>query len=307
MSETPSIGFIGLGLMGHGMAANLLGAGYPLMVRGNRNRAPVEDLLSRGAREAASPAEMAAQCDIIHLCLSNSPQVEAVIRGPGGILEGARPGLIVIDCTTADPVSTLALAQDLAARGAVLVDAPLGRTPKEAQAGQLDCMVGASPEVFDTVRPVIAAWARGITHVGPTGSGHKMKLLMNFLSMGYAALYSEALVLGARVGIAPATFREVLGPSRMGCGFMETFLSYVVDRNREAHKFTIANGAKDVRYINAMAADAQVMTVMAAAIGQYFTHAEATGHGGDFVPQLSDLVAALNGLSLAPGQLPPEG
>lgn len=299
MSDKPVIGFIGLGYMGHGMAKNILKGGYPLQVKGHRNRAPVESLVAMGAVEAASPKAMAEASDIIHLCLSNSPQVEAVIRGQDGILAGARPGLVVIDTTTADPTSTLALAAEMAAEGVTLVDAPLGRTPKEAEAGTLDAMVGAEEAVFEAVRPVINCWAGTVTRIGPVGSGHKMKLLMNFLGAGYSALYSEAAALGAKVGISPHTFREVIGPSRLGSGFFQTFMQYVCDRDEEAHKFTIANLSKDIRYVNAMATDAGVMNVMAGAAKHYFTHAEAIGAGGDFVPMLSDHVGALNGLDMA--------
>lgn len=299
MSDKPVIGFIGLGFMGHGMASNLRKAGYELWVRGRSNRVPVESLLAMGAHEAASPADMAARCDILHICLSNSPQIEAVFRGPDGILAGARPGLIVIETSTADPASTEALAAELAAKGGHFVDAPLGGTPVQAEAGQLSAMVGCDEAVFDRVQPVIACWAARITRIGPVGSGHKMKLLMNFLSLSYGALYSEAVVLGAKVGIDAATIRTVIAPSRMGCGFFDTFMSYVVDRNRDAHKFSIENAAKDMRYLNDMASDANMMNVMAGAAKHYYTHAIATGKGGDYVPMLSDLVAAMNGVSLA--------
>ncbi|MBP6777809.1 MAG: NAD(P)-dependent oxidoreductase, partial [Piscinibacter sp.] len=109
MSGRPTIGFIGVGLMGHGMAKNIVTKGYPLVVLGHRNRAPVDDLLSLGAREAASARELAAQCDIVHLCVTGSPQVEALVQGPDGIAASERQGLIVIDCSTSNPVSTLAL------------------------------------------------------------------------------------------------------------------------------------------------------------------------------------------------------
>ncbi len=292
------IGFIGVGFMGHGMAKNLVQKGYPLSVRGNRNRAPVESLTGMGATEAASPKEMAESCDVIHLCLSNSPQVEACFHGPDGILAGAREGLIVIDTTTADPTSTMALAAELAEKGGTLVDAPLGRTPKEAEAGTLDCMVGCDVATFDRVKPILDCWAGNITHVGPTGSGHKMKLLMNFISMGYASLYAEATVLGAAVGIPPAKVRQVIGSSRLSNGFFETFMTYAVDRDREIHKFTIANAAKDLRYVNAMADDAGLMTVMASAAKQYFAQVEASGHGGDYVPMITDHVGRLNGMDM---------
>ena len=298
MSDKPVIGFIGVGLMGHGMAKNILKGGYDLWIKGNVNREPVDSLLGMGAKEAASPKEMAENCDIVHICLSNSPQVEAVIRGPDGILAGAREGLIVIDTTTADPVSTMALAEEMAAQGVKMVDAPLGRTPKEAEEGKLDAMVGCDEADFATVSPVIDCWAGTVTRIGPTGSGHKMKLLMNFLGAAYAALYSETAALGAKVGISPHTFRDVIGPSRLGSGFFGTFMTYVCERDRDAHKFSIANMSKDIRYVNAMATDAGVMNVMAAAAKHYFTHAEAIGAGQDYVPMLSDHVGRLNGLDM---------
>ena len=298
MGEKPVIGFVGLGLMGHGMAKNIRQKGYELWVRGRSNRAPVDSLVSMGAKEAASPKEMAAKCDVIHLCLSTSAQVEEVVRGEDGILAGARPGLIVIDTSTADPGSTVKLAKELAAKGAHMVDAPLGRTPKEADAGTLDAMVGCDEELFDTIKVVIECWAGTITRIGPIGSGHKMKLLMNFIGMSYGALYSEAVVLGAKIGIPPQTIRNVIGPSRMGNGFFETFMRYVVDRDRDAHKFAIANAAKDLRYINNIAADAQVVAVMASAARHYYAHVEAIGHADDYVPMLSDHVGVLNGVNM---------
>lgn len=299
MTEKPVIGFIGVGPMGHGMAANILQSGYPLMVKGNRNRAPVEDLLVQGATEASSPRTMAEHCDIIHICLSNSPQVESVIRGPDGILAGGKPGLIVVDCTTADPTSTLALAAELTSAGMHMVDAPLGRTPKEAEAGQLDAMIGADQATLSKILPVVECWAGNINHVGPVGAGHKMKLIMNFISMGYAALYSEATVLAAKSGLSPQAVRQVIGSSRLSNGFFETFMKYTVDRDPNAHVFSIANAAKDVRYAANMASEADVVNIIGAAVKHYFTHAEATGHSGDNVPMLGDLVAALNGIDMA--------
>ena len=299
MSEKPVIGFIGVGLMGHGMAANILKGGYDLVIKGNRNRTPVDSLTSMGAVEVQTAREMAQRCAIIHLCLSNSPQVEAILRGPDGILAGAHDGLIVIDTTTADPTSTMALAEEMAAHGVHMVDAPLGRTPKEAEAGQLDAMVGAEPGVFDTVRPVIDCWAGSVTHIGPVGSGHKMKLIMNFMAMSYASVYSEALSLAVKSGLTPQSVRDVMGPSRMGCGFFDTFMAYAVGRDPNAHKFAIANAAKDVRYVANMATAANVMNPIGAAVRNYFGQAEAAGKGQDYVPTIADHIAALNGVDLA--------
>ena len=298
MEKKPTIGFIGLGLMGHGMAKNIRMGGFELWVRGRSNRKPVDSLVSMGAYEAASAREMAMKCDIIHVCLSSSAQVEGVVRGENGILAGARPGLIVIDTSTSDPGSTLKLAAEMEAKGVHMVDAPLGRTPKEAEEGKLDAMVGCDEMLLEVITPVISCWAGTIKRIGPVGSGHKMKLLMNFIGMSYGALYSEAVVLGAKIGISPQTVREVIGPSRMGNGFFDTFMRYVVDRDRDAHKFAIANAAKDLRYISNMAADVQMMSIMASAARHYYAHVEAIGHADDYVPMLSDHVGALNGVNM---------
>lgn len=295
----PVIGFIGLGFMGVGMASNLVSKGYPLWVRGNRNRAPVEALLELGAQEAANPKAMAEVCDIIHLCLPDSPAVEAVLRGEDGIMASGKSGLIVIDATTADPNSTVALAAEMAACNMVLVDAPLGRTPAEAAAGTLDAMVGCSPEVFETIKPVIATWAGNINHMGPVGSAHRMKLVMNFIGMGYAALYSEAMVMAVKSGLTPQDVERVIGSSRLSNGFFETFMKYAVGRDPNAHKFTIQNAAKDTRYIASMAMAASMANPMGSAIRNAFAQAEAAGKGGDYVPSLSDHIAGLNGLDLA--------
>lgn len=293
------IGFIGLGLMGHGMAKNTLAKGFDLVVMAHRNRAPVDDLVARGAREVGSPREMAAAADAIVICVTGTPQVEAVMRGSDGIMAGARRGLMVIDSSTSDPVATPALAAELRAMGVTLVDAPLSRTPKEAEAGTLDCMVGADDAAFEAAKPIIACFAAKIVHVGPVGAGHTMKLLNNFVSIGYAALYSEALTLGAKVGIAPAQFHAVIGGGRMSCGFYETFMKYVVERDRDAHKFTIQNAHKDMRYLANLANEAGVASSVGAIVKNYLTTAEAMGKGGDYLPMLSDHVAALNGVSLA--------
>ncbi len=293
------VGFIGVGMMGHGMAKNILEKGNDLLVMAHTNRAPVDDLLARGASEVKSAAEMAGAADIVVLCVTGSPQVEAIIRGPQGILAGAKPGLTLIDCSSSDPISTKALAAELAAIDVTLVDAPLSRTPKEAAEGTLDCMVGAEPEVLEAVRPVIACFAAKIVLVGPTGAGHTMKLLNNFVSISYAAIYSEALAIGAHVGISPAQFHAVIHGGRMSCGFYETFMKYVVERDRDAHKFSLQNAHKDLRYLAGLANEAGAVTFVGAQVKNYLASAEAMGKGEDYLPMLSDHVAMLNGVRLA--------
>lgn len=300
-NRKPVIGFIGLGYMGQGMAKNLVTKGYELVVMGHRNRAPVERLKGLGAREVATPREMASQCDIIHLCVTGSPQVEAVIQGDTGIAAGCRPGLIVIDCSTSNPVSTLALGELLKSRGMTLVDAPLSRTPKEAEAGTLDTMVGADPETFARIEPVIRCWASNVVHLGPLGLGHKMKLVNNFVAMGYAALYSEALAVARKGGITPEQFHAVLGSGRMRNGFYDTFMKWTLERDENAHLFTISNAHKDMRYFASMANELGALSPLQAMVKNSFAAMEAAGEGGRFVPMLADFVARQNGLE------PPQG
>ncbi len=293
------IGFIGVGFMGHGIAKNLVEKGWSLTVMAHRNREPVDDLVKRGAKEAASPKEIAEASDIVFLCITASPQIEAVIRGPGGIVEGAHEGLIVVDTSTADPNSTLALAAELEKHGVRLADAPLGGTPVQAEAGELSAMVGAADDTFAEIKAPIEAWAARVVHLGPVGTGHKMKLLNNFVSLGYAAIYAEALATASKVGISPQTFDSVLRGSRMDCGFYQTFMKYVLERDRDAHKFTLSNAHKDMRYMAAMGNEAGVANYVASAVKGAFATADGIGRGDDFVPMISDILAELNGTKIA--------
>lgn len=290
-----TVGFVGLGLMGHGMAKNVVEAGYRLRAVANRKRGAIDDLLSRGAEEARSVADLAATCSIVVLCLPGSDQVEAVVLGPEGLLANAKNGLVVIDTSTSNPVSTRRLFDLAADNGVVFVDAPLGRTPKEAWEGTLDAMVGSTPEVLERVRPLIATWAAKIVHTGGAGSGHTMKLLNNLLSLGYGALYAEALLIGEKAGVSKEVFHGVIGGGRMDCGVYQTFMKYVVGGDREAHKFTLRNAHKDLRYLVAMANEAGIATHIASPVKNSFATAEAIGRGDDFVPMLADIVAELNG------------
>ena len=298
MSKTERIGFVGVGMMGPGMAKNIVEKGYALTVLGHRNRAPVEDLLKRGVREAKSARELAEASDIVFICVTGSPEVEAIVRG--GLKEGLKPGSIVVDCSTADPVSTIALATELSALGVTLVDAPLSRTPKEAWEGTLDTMVGASDEIFARLKPVLDTWAGRVVHIGGTGDGHRMKLLNNFLAMGYAALYAEAITLAQKVGVTPQRFDSVIRGGRMDCGFYQTFMRWTLEGDRDAHKFTLANAFKDMRYLESMADAAGMSNPLGNAVKNSYALAVARGGAGDYVPMLATAVGAINGVDIAP-------
>lgn len=289
------IGFVGVGLMGHGMAANMLAAGFPVTVIAHTNRAPVEDLIGKGASEAATLGDLTAASSVIHICAPGSPQVEAIVAA---LLPALQPGTVIVDCSTSDPTSTAQLAKRLADAGCHMADAPLGGTPVQAEAGELATMVGADDAVFARIKPVLDAWAKSVVHLGPSGTGHKMKLLNNFLSLGYGALYSEALALSEKVGISTAQFDSVVRGSRMDCGFYQTFMGYAVEGNREAHKFTLTNALKDMRYLESMADGVSLANPIGNAVKNSFALAHAAGGDGpeDYVPHLVDFVARRNGL-----------
>jgi len=296
-AKSETIGFIGLGFMGHGMAKNIVDKGYPLTVLGHRNRKPIEDLILRGATEAQSAKELAARSSIVFLCVTGSQEVEAIARGADGLMAGLKPGSVIVDCSTSDPNSTIALAAEFAKISVDYADAPLGRTPKEAWEGTLDTMVGASDAVFARLKPVLETWAGKVVHIGATGDGHRMKLLNNFLSLGYAALYSEALALSQKVGISPERFDSVIRGGRMDCGFYQTFMRWTLEGDRDAHKFTIANALKDLRYLEAMADAAGLVNPMGNAAKNTFALASAAGGAEHYVPMVATYVSRANGIA----------
>jgi 3-hydroxyisobutyrate dehydrogenase-like beta-hydroxyacid dehydrogenase len=297
--EKERVGFVGLGLMGQGMARNILTKGWPLTVLAHRSRTAVEALVAEGASEATSARALAEASDVVVLCVTGSPEVSAVVDGPEGLAAAGRP-IVIIDCSTSDPSQTLRLAETLRGQGITLIDAPLSRTPKDAAAGTLDVMVGGPEDVVGRVRPILDAFAGRVMHTGPVGTGHTMKLLNNFVAMGYAALYSEALALGAKAGLTPQVFDSVIRGGRMDCPFYQTFFKYVLERDRNAHQFAIRNALKDMSYLAGFASASSFANPMGAAVRNSFASAAGVGRGEDYVPQLSDIIAELNGVSLLP-------
>ena len=296
------IGFIGIGLMGHGIAKNIVEKGYGLTFLGRKNRAPAEDLAARGAAEVSTPRDVAERSTIVFLCVTGSREVEEIVRGPNGLRQGLKRGSVVVDCSTSDPTSTMALAAELSAIGVEFVDAPLSRTPKEAWEGTLDTMVGAPDAVFARLKPVLETWAGRIVHIGATGDGHRMKLLNNFISLGYAAIYSEALALAQKVGISPARFDSVIRNGRMDCGFYQTFMRWTLEGDRDAHKFSMANGLKDLTYLGSMADSAGMANPLGNAAKNSFAGAVAAGPADQYVPMLATHIGRINGVDLTPAE-----
>ena len=229
MAEKTRVGYVGVGLMGHGAAKNILErGGYDLTVVGHRNREPVEDLVARGASEASSVAEAAAGVDILFLCLPSSNEVRAVVYGDNGVIEGCRKGLVVVDSTTADPTVTRQVAHDLAERGVRMVDAPLGRTPKEAEEGKLSTYVGGDPETIAEVRPVLHTFADTIVETGPIGTGTTCKLVNNFISIGTSAVIAEAVAAASKMDLDLSKLHEVVSAGGANSAMFQMMMPWVL-------------------------------------------------------------------------------
>lgn len=282
------IGFIGLGLMGHGMAKNLLKKGHALSFVVHRNRANLADLLDLGGKEVASPRELMSRSDVVILCVTGTPQVEASVYG--GLLEAARKGQIVIDCSTSMPESTDRMRAEFESRGARFVDAPLARTPLQAEEGKLNCMVGADPATFAEVKPVLEKFCENIFHVGGPGTGHRMKLVYNFVAMAHAAVCCESLAACRRVGIAQQKLFELVSAGGANSNMFQMLVPKALKGDYTGLMFTLGNARKDIDYYQQM-----VTGPMGTALHQVLVQANALGLGEKFVPSLLEAYDRMEG------------
>jgi 3-hydroxyisobutyrate dehydrogenase-like beta-hydroxyacid dehydrogenase len=299
MNDKTRVGFIGVGLMGHGAAKNIIEkGGYPLTILGNRNREPVDDLIRRGAREAANAAAVAEASEVVILCLPSSAEVEAIIYGANGLLSGLKTGSVLIDTTTADPAVTRRIGTDLAARGVAMLDAALGRTPKEAEAGKLSTYVGGEAAVLARVRPILAAYADTIVHCGGLGAGTTCKLVNNSITIGMATLFAEGLATAAKVGAELNALADVLSAGGAD-GRMWRMLEPWIRSGDDSHlRGSIRIAAKDVRTYGRMAENAGSAIPVAQAVNQTLRLALNQGHAEVFLPALPGILAALNGTTI---------
>ena len=296
---TDRVGFAGTGLMGHGMAKNILAAGYPLAVVAHRSRAPVEALVRLGATELHSYRNLAVGSDVVFLCVTGTPEVESIVHGRDGLLEGAREGLVVVDCSTSEPASSERIMAELAERGASLVDAPLARTPADAEAGRLNTMVGASQDDFARVRPLLQACCENIFHMGPVGSGHKTKLVYNFITMGYAALISEALCAGAATGLDLKRFAGVVSAGGANSGIFQLIVPKALESGDcSGLAFSLANAEKDLRYYNRMADTVPLSGMLGRAVQHALIQGLNLGYANGLVGDLLRVQERLNGIGI---------
>jgi 3-hydroxyisobutyrate dehydrogenase-like beta-hydroxyacid dehydrogenase len=289
--STCKIGLIGVGLMGHGIARNVARHGHPLAVLDHPGNRPLDELGSMGVEVRATPAALAADRDVVILCVTGTPEVEAVLTGADGVLGALRPGTIVVDCSTAVPDSTLRMARAVREADGRFVDAPMTRTPKHAHEGKLNLLVGADAALFGEIRPLLACFAENIAHVGPVGAGHRMKLVHNYVSLGTIALVAEAAALAGQAGIAPEVLVDVLAQGGGYGAALDRLKPYLLERDPSNLQFFMANALKDIGYYGEMAGQAGAAHAIADAV--LGTYGEAVKRGGPkaLVPELVTLLA----------------
>ncbi|SDX56228.1 NAD(P)-dependent oxidoreductase [Litoreibacter albidus] len=289
----PVIGFIGLGLMGSNMVENLQTRGFEVVVMG-RKRAALDAVLNRGnAREAATPKELAAASDIVMLCVTTSEVVESLVYGDDGILAGIKDGTVLIDFGTSIPESTRKIGADLAAKGAGMVDAPLGRTPAHAKDGLLNIMAAGDETTFAKVKPVLEEQGENVFYIGALGAGHVTKLINNFMGMTTVCAMSQAFAVADRAGIDRQQLFDIMSTGPSNSPFMGFCKKYAVDGVSDLG-FSINNANKDLAYFVQMAADMGTRAQIAEGTSANLTAAVEAGLGDGNVPEIFDYYLKLS-------------
>jgi 2-hydroxy-3-oxopropionate reductase len=273
----PTVGFIGLGIMGKPMAHNLLKAGYPLLVH-NRSQPPVGELVGVGAAAAGSPREVAEKSDVVITMLPDSPDVEQVALSPDGLAAGAREGLIHVDMSTIAPAVAVRVAQALGAQGVRCLDAPVSGGDVGARQGTLSIMVGGDEATFDTVKPIFDVLGKSAVLCGPHGAGQTVKACNQILVAVTIAGVSEALTLGAKAGVDPATIVQVLSGGLARCGVLENRGQRMVRGDFEPG-FRIRLHYKDLNIVRQTSKDYGVPLPVTAAVHELFAAAMAWNRG----------------------------
>jgi len=241
------VGFIGLGIMGKPMAMNLLDAGYPLTVH-SRSAGPVDEVVARGATRASGAAEVAAASDVTITMLPDTSDVELVLTGAGGVLDGASAGALVIDMSSIDPAPTRAMAEAFAKRDVAMVDAPVSGGERGAIDGTLSIMIGGEPDAVARAMPIFEVLGKTIVHVGPSGAGQVTKACNQLVVAATIEAVAEALLLAERSGVDPGKVREALLGGFAGSKILEVHGQRMLDRAFDPG-FRIRLHRKDARIV----------------------------------------------------------
>ena len=292
-NKKPSIGFVGLGLMGSAIVGRMQDLDYPMTVMGRTNRTGIDAAVARGATEAKNAKELAAASDVVMLCVDTSESVESIMLGDEGVIAGVKPGAIVIDTGTSIPGSTQTLGEKVKAAGASYMDAPLGRTPSHAKDGLLNIMAAGEKADFDKVEPVFKDIGENVFHVGPLGAGHTLKLINNFYGMTVATAMSEAFAMSDLAGIERETTYNIMSAGPLHSAMMDFVKANAVDGDSKKLAFSIANARKDLGYYNDMAKSLKATSFIGSGTRDALSEATSKGYGDKDVPCMVDFLAEL--------------
>jgi len=291
-SNKPRVGMVGIGLMGLGIATNVQNGGWPLNFLEHEGNQPTDDLVANGAVGYATSKDLAGASDVIIICVTGTPQVEEVLfNAQSGVLEGMKPGSVIIDCSTAIPSSTVKIANAVDDAGGRFMDAPMTRTPKEAMEGRLNLIVGGDRDLYDEQLPLLHSYAENVTYAGPVSSGHKLKLLHNYVSLGFSTVLAEAAACAEKGNVVPEVLVEVLSQGGGSGVILERFQPYLLKRDSSKFQFSISNAYKDISYYTAMADDLNAYRETASGILRVLETAKTSGHANDTVPELISIIS----------------
>jgi len=288
------IGFIGLGIMGRGMVRNLLKAGFEVHVW-NRTPGRMDELAAEGAVKAADPAGVASRCEIVMICVSDTPDVQAVIFGPRGIIEGAKPGALVIDLSTISPQATRDIASRLQEIGAHTIDAPVSGGSEGAAQGTLTLMVGGGAEDVERAMPFFRAIGKRITHVGDHGAGQMVKLVNQILVVGHAMAMSEALLFAQAGGLDLQKTLEAVSAGAAGSWMLSNRGPQILQRDWRPG-FMIDLQQKDVRLVLSAADELGVPALLSSLVFHLYRTLQAEGLGSEGNHALIKALERLSGI-----------
>ena len=297
---TTRVGLIGLGLMGRGLGLSLLRAGRRLGMVAHRRRETVIELLGAGAWEAGSAAKLAAQCEVIVLCLPSREAAEAVLFGPAGLTQGGRGGLLVIESSTLVPEVGIDFERRLAALGMAFVDAPLTRGPAEALAGKLNALVGGRPEAVALARPILDCFCEQVFTFGTAGQGYAAKLVNNFLAFTNLVAVAEAMTTAGRAGLPLPSLLQAIAASGGQNRVLDGLSPWLAGSGQPRSRVTLDTAHKDVDYYQRFAHSLGTNGPLAGAVLEQLAAALTAGLGEQFTPEYLRHVAASMG-----GELPP--
>ena len=282
------IGFVGLGLMGSAMVGRLQDCNYQLTVLGNKDRTGLDQALARGALEAASGVDLAKQSDIIMLCMGTSDQVEERILGEQGIISGLSSGKIIIDFGTSLPSSTKEISSKIADTGAVILDAPLGRTPHHAKDGLLNIMASGDKDAFDAVRTILENLGENVFYLGDLGTGHTIKLMNNFFGMTIANAMAEVFAVADAAGVSRQTVYKVISAGPLHSSMMDFISAFGLEGDKSKLEFAIKNAFKDVSYYRLMTQNLGINSIMSESASKALSQANDDGYANAMVCEMID-------------------